>query len=125
MSVIPSTSAPLPSTRVVPTPSAPPVTVVGSVPARLVGEWVGDTKPGRIKRITFSAEGNCTLQYSSGLVMRGPVVVQGSLMTFSIPGGPWRQVTYRIERLDDLYGYSFENLILDGSSYVRQVGGAP
>ncbi|MEU4211619.1 hypothetical protein AB0F13_16730 [Streptomyces sp. NPDC026206] len=95
------------------------------MPAHLVGEWVGDTKPARIKRIIFSADGNVTLQYTGGLVQRGPVVVEGSRMTFHIPGGPWQEEAWSIQRLDDLYGYNFEYLMLDGSSYVRQVGGNP
>ncbi len=100
---------------------APPA---GQVPQELVGEWDGDGEgSARATKIEFFAEGFVAVYYNNGQVLRGPAVVQGSAMTLHIPGGPLYVRNWSITPFDAGYGYAFENLSLDGVSYVRQTSG--
>ncbi|MEU5047249.1 hypothetical protein [Streptomyces griseorubiginosus] len=102
-------------------PQAPPA---GLVPPELVGEWDGDGEgSARATKIEFFAEGFVAVYYNNGQVLRGPAVVQGSAMTLHIPGGPLYVRNWSITPFDAGYGYAFENLSLDGVSYVRQISG--
>ncbi|MFJ7180230.1 hypothetical protein ACIQXA_28430 [Streptomyces massasporeus] len=95
----------------------------GSVPSELVGEWDGDGTPVRFDKIRFSQEGGVSLIYNTGRVVEGTAVVDGTSMTLYVPGGPIPYSSWSIEEFDAGYGYTFENLMLDGVSYVRQIAG--
>ncbi|WP_158681041.1 hypothetical protein [Streptomyces viridochromogenes] len=95
----------------------------GFVPSELVGEWDGDGTSVRFDKIRFSDDGGVRLLYNSGLVLDGTAVVEGTSMTLYVPGGPIPYAHWSIEQFDAGYGYVFENLKLDGSSYVRQIAG--
>lgn len=98
--------------------------LAGQVPQELVGEWDGDGEgSARATKIEFFAEGFVAVYYNNGQVLRGPAVVEGSAMTLHIPGGPLYVRNWSITPFDVGYGYSFENLLLDGVSYVRQTSG--
>ncbi|MFC8142205.1 hypothetical protein ACFUKV_10605 [Streptomyces paradoxus] len=95
----------------------------GSVPGELVGEWDGDGTSARFDKIRFSSGGDVSLIYNSGLVLEGSAVVDGTSMTLYVPGGPIPYAYWSIEEFDAGYGYTFENLRMDGISYVRQIAG--
>ena len=106
-----------------PGPSAP-VLPRGYVPPVLVGEWDGDAKESaRLARITFTADGYVVLRYNNGRVLTGPAVVGNSSMVLYVSGGPIRYSQWSVREFDAGYGYTFENLVLDGVSFVRQTGG--
>ncbi|MCX5199760.1 hypothetical protein OOK31_38785 [Streptomyces sp. NBC_00249] len=44
-------------------------------------------------------------------------------MVLYVSGGPIRYARWSVSEFDAGYGYTFENLVLDGVSYVRQTGG--
>lgn len=50
-------------------------------------------------------------------------VADGSSLTLHVPGGPISYEQWSIDEFDAGYGYTFENLMLDGVSYVRQISG--
>ncbi|MBT2477431.1 hypothetical protein [Streptomyces sp. ISL-94] len=90
----------------------------------LVGEWDGDAKgSAQLDRIVFTADGNVVLRYNNRRVLTGPAVVGNSSMIFYVPGGPITYSQWSVSEFDGGYGYTFENLVLDGVSYVRQTGG--
>ncbi|MFC9507383.1 hypothetical protein [Streptomyces sp. NPDC057002] len=95
----------------------------GYVPSELVGEWDGDGTSVRFDKIRFSADGGVRLLYNNGLVLDGTAVVEGTSMTLYVPIGPIPYDDWSIEEVDAGYGYAFENLKLDGISYVRQIAG--
>lgn len=95
----------------------------GSVPGELVGEWDGDGTSVRFDKIRFSEDGGVSLIYNTGLVLEGTAVVEGTSMTLYVPIGPIPYEHWSIEQFDAGYGYTFENLRLDGVSYVRQIAG--
>lgn len=104
--------------------SGPRTPLAGQVPEELVGEWDGDGEgSARATKIEFFAEGYVAVHYNNGQVLRGPAVVEGSAMTLHIPGGPLYVRNWSITPFDGGYGYTFENLLLDGVSYVRQISG--
>ncbi|GLP68958.1 hypothetical protein TUSST3_55810 [Streptomyces sp. TUS-ST3] len=104
--------------------SGPRTPLAGQVPQELVGEWDGDGQgSARATKIEFFAEGYVAVHYNNGQVLRGPAVVDGSAMTLHIPGGPLYVRDWSITPFDAGYGYAFENLLLDGVSYVRQISG--
>lgn len=89
-----------------------------------MGTWDGDgVGSARLDKIVFTADGNVELHYNNRQVLRGPAVVVGSSMTLHVPGGPISYAHWSIEEFDAGYGYTFENLMLDGVSYVRQIRG--
>lgn len=106
-----------------PPPSSAFVAPEGSVPGELVGEWDGDGTAARFDKIRFSSGGDVSLIYNNGLVLEGSAVVEGTSMTLYVPGGPIPYEYWSIEEFDAGYGYTFENLRLDGISYVRQIAG--
>ncbi|AMW10711.1 hypothetical protein A4E84_15065 [Streptomyces qaidamensis] len=116
-------SSPSPSTPE-PAPSSAFVAPKGSVPAELVGEWDGDGTSVRFDKIRFSSGGDVSLIYNNGLVLEGSAVAEGTSMTLYVPIGPIAYDYWAIEEFDAGYGYTFENLMLDGVSYVRQIGGS-
>ncbi|MFI8889564.1 hypothetical protein [Streptomyces paradoxus] len=93
------------------------------MPGELVGEWDGDGTEVRFDKIRFSSGGDVSLIYNNGLVLEGSAVVEGTSMTLHVPIGPIAYDYWSIEEFDAGYGYTFENLMLDGVSYVRQIGG--
>jgi hypothetical protein len=110
-------------------PAPPPISsaaqseaVRGRVPAELVGAWDGDGTPSSpVDKITFFADGTVSLLYRGGATLDGPAVVESSQMTLYVPGGPILYRSWSIEEFDAGDGYVFENLMLDGVSYVRQI----
>lgn len=96
---------------------------MGSVPNELVGEWDGDGTAVRFDKIAFFTDGSVRLLYNSGLVLDGTAVVEGSSMTLYVPGGPIPYEHWSIEEFDAGHGYIFEDLTLNGVSYVRQISG--
>ncbi|MFD8153384.1 hypothetical protein ACFV28_21880 [Streptomyces sp. NPDC059720] len=108
-----------------PSPSPPPAFAAprGSVPDRLVGEWDGDGTALRFDRIRFAGDGGVRLLYANGLVLEGTAVAEGTSLTLYVPGGPIAYAYWSVEEFDAGYGYTFENLLLDGVSYVRQTSG--
>ncbi|MFE0332290.1 hypothetical protein ACFW08_36955 [Streptomyces sp. NPDC058960] len=89
-----------------------------------MGEWDGDgAGSARLNKIVFTADGNVELHYNNGRVLTGPAVVDGSSMTLHVQGGPISYEQWSIEKFDAGYGYTFESLLLDGVSYVRQISG--
>lgn len=116
----PSTAAPT-TTDPSPPPSFDPP--MGSVPSELVGEWDGDGTSVRFDKIAFFSDGGVRLIYNSGLVLDGTAVVEGSSMTLYVSIGPIPYEQWSIEEFDAGYGYTFENLWLNGVSYVRQTSG--
>ncbi|CAM5232228.1 hypothetical protein SALBM311S_00741 [Streptomyces alboniger] len=89
-----------------------------------MGEWDGDgAGSARLNKIVFTADGDVALHYNSGQVLSGPAVAEGSSLTLYVPGGPISYARWSIEEFDAGYGYTFENLLLDGVSYVRQISG--
>lgn len=121
--------APFPDPSYWPTPAdTPPPSQRPSpgntIPKELVGEWDGDGEgSARATKIEFFADGYVAVHYNNGQVLRGPAVVEGPSMTLYIPGGPLQVSEWSITPFDAGYGYKFENLLLDGVSYVRQVSG--
>ncbi|MER6345828.1 hypothetical protein ACWC10_07400 [Streptomyces sp. NPDC001595] len=114
------TPSPPSATTRSPLPDALPA---GRVPQRLVGEWDGDGPgPARLTKIAFMADGTAALYPNSGGVLHGTAVVWGSSMTIYVPGTRMVVQNWSIERFD-VEGYAFENLLLDGVSYVRQTSG--
>ncbi|MDT0385968.1 hypothetical protein [Streptomyces dubilierae] len=102
---------------------APDALPEGRVPQRLVGEWDGDGPgPARLTKIAFMADGTAALYPNSGGVLSGTAVVSGSSMTIYVPGTRMVVGNWSIERFE-VEGYVFENLLLDGVSYVRQISG--
>ncbi|GHB67560.1 hypothetical protein GCM10010347_42070 [Streptomyces cirratus] len=110
-----------------PTPAPPPPSPLlprGYVPAALVGEWDGDNQgSAQLARIVFTADGNVVLHFNNRQVLTGPAIVGNSSMVLYVPGGPIRYSQWSVNEFDAGYGYTFENLVLDGVSYVRQTGG--
>ncbi|MFI8216097.1 hypothetical protein [Streptomyces sp. NPDC085932] len=95
----------------------------GSVPSELVGEWDGDGTAARFDKIRFSGDGGVSLLFNSGTVLEGTAVAEGTSLTLYVPGGPIAYEHWSIDAFDAGYGYTFENLRLDGVSYVRQIAG--
>ncbi|MGC0211141.1 hypothetical protein [Streptomyces levis] len=95
----------------------------GSVPSELVGEWDGDGTAVRFDKIRFSADGGVSLIFNTGTVLEGTAVAEGTSLTLYVPGGPIAYEHWSIDAFDAGYGYTFENLRLDGVSYVRQITG--
>ncbi|GGU46917.1 hypothetical protein GCM10010244_85740 [Streptomyces coeruleorubidus] len=93
----------------------------GSVPADLVGTWDGGSGPGE-RKIRFSDDGTVELHYNSGLTLRGTAVVRGRSMTIYLPGAVEVVKQWSTEHMEPLYGYTFQLLMLDGFSYVREIG---
>ncbi|MFD3542440.1 hypothetical protein ACFWUQ_23530 [Streptomyces sp. NPDC058662] len=123
----PGVRSPVPAPAASP-PPAPraPVLPKGYVPPALVGEWDGDNKDSaQLARIVFTADGYVVLRYNNGRVLTGPALVGNSSMALYVPGGPIRFARWSVSEFDAGYGYTFENLVLDGVSYVRQTGGDP
>lgn len=115
---------PPPPPRSVEVDPPPPEQPRGSVPPELVGEWDGDNAgAARAKKIAFTADGNVILKYPGGRELTGPAVVTGTSMTLYVPGGPIEYQQWSIDAFDAGYGYTFQNLLLDGFSYVRQISG--
>ncbi|MFJ6895207.1 hypothetical protein [Streptomyces hokutonensis] len=104
----------------------PPVTTLprGSVPPELVGEWDGDGTNVRFDKIRFGADGRVALLFNNGGVFEGTAVAEETSLTLYVPGGPIHYRQWSIEAFEAGYGYTFENLVLDGVSYVRQTSGA-
>ncbi|WP_405965735.1 hypothetical protein OG713_43535 [Streptomyces sp. NBC_00723] len=116
----PSTTEPF-TPEPAPPPSAAPT---GNIPDELVGEWDGDgTDSARLTKIVFTANADVELYYNNGQVLSGPAVADGSSLTLHVPGGPISYEQWSIDEFDAGYGYTFENLMLDGVSYVRQISG--
>ncbi|MGW6523224.1 hypothetical protein [Streptomyces sp. NPDC054962] len=89
-----------------------------------MGEWDGDgTDSARLTKIVFTANADVELYYNNGQVLSGPAVADGSSLTLHVPGGPISYEQWSIDEFDAGYGYTFENLMLDGVSYVRQISG--
>ncbi|MBZ6475803.1 hypothetical protein [Streptomyces griseocarneus] len=96
----------------------------GDIPTELVGEWDGDGEgPARLTKIAFRADGTALLYQNTGQIHYGTAVVSGSSMVIHIPGGQMVVNHWSVETFEAGYGYVFENLILDGVSYVRQIKG--
>jgi hypothetical protein len=102
---------------------APSVTPRGSVPQTLVGEWNRDGTAGRFAKMRFRPEGSVALTLVGGRVIAGTAVVEGTSMTLHVAGGPISYKRWSIEKFE-LDDYAFENLILDGVRYVRDVSGS-
>ncbi|MFD3758043.1 hypothetical protein [Streptomyces sp. NPDC058622] len=97
---------------------------MGRIPRELVGEWDGDgVGSARLNKIVFTANGTVELHYNNRQIRKGPAVVDGSSMTLYVTGGTISYAHWSIEKFDAGYGYTFENLKLDGVSYVRQLSG--
>ncbi|MFI6375756.1 hypothetical protein [Streptomyces sp. NPDC050546] len=77
----------------------------------------------RFDKIRFFDDGGVSLIYNNGRVLEGTAVVKGTSMTLYVPIGPIPYEYWSIEEFDAGYGYVFENLKLDGISYVRQIAG--
>ena len=86
------------------------------VPAKLVGTWDGDRTT-----ISFSRAGDVTVTQKRGGSESGTVVIDGRSMELHLPSGVQAISDWEITRFDAGYGYEFFNLILDGTSYVRDV----
>jgi hypothetical protein len=111
-----TTEAPAATTalpQMVPPKTAAPRT---KVPKSLVGSWDGDWAT-----IRFSASGEVALIYDKGLIIHGTVVIDGSRMTLHMTSGVETIRHWHVARFDAGYGYEFFNLVLDDSSYVREV----
>ncbi|MEW1642302.1 hypothetical protein [Streptomyces sp. NPDC091219] len=105
-------------------PDPPAATVpTGSVPAELVGEWDGDGTAVRFDKIRFGADGSVALLFNNGGIFEGTAVAEDTSLTLYVPGGPIHYRRWSIEAFEAGYGYTFENLMLDGVSYVRQTSG--
>ncbi|MEV8553144.1 hypothetical protein AB0L04_25445 [Streptomyces glaucescens] len=121
----PSTTRPLTTAPF--TPEPPPVSSAlpaADIPEELKGEWDGDGDgAARLDKIVFTADGVAELHYNNGRVLTGPAVADGSSLTIHVQGGPITYAHWSIEEFDAGYGYTFENLLLDGVSYVRQISG--
>ena len=87
------------------------------MPRSLVGTWDGDRA-----QITFSRRGDVTMLFKQGGGRdTGTVVVDGSSMELHLTGGVLAIDDWEISRFDAGYGYEFFNLVMDGTSYVRDV----
>ncbi|MFF4055579.1 hypothetical protein ACFYZ8_05660 [Streptomyces sp. NPDC001668] len=85
-----------------------------------MGEWDGDGTDVRFDKIRFDADGRVTLLFNNGRVFEGTAVTEETSLTLYVPGGPIHYRRWAIEAFEAGYGYEFENLMLDGVSYVRQ-----
>ncbi|MFH0179100.1 hypothetical protein ACIA6D_10710 [Streptomyces cacaoi] len=125
---VPDTAVTTPVPDPTPPPEPPPSTSQntlpkGDVPPELVGEWDGDGPgPARLTKIAFMADGTAALYDNAGKTHFGTAVVSGSAMTIYIPGSEMIVDEWSIEQFE-VEGYVFENLMLDGVSYVRQISG--
>jgi hypothetical protein len=84
-------------------------------PAALVGTWDGDRA-----QITFTRAGEVTIDVKKGGVTSGTFVVDGSTMTLHLDSGMQTIRKWEIHRFGAGYGYEFFNLLLDGTSFIRE-----
>jgi hypothetical protein len=102
------------------TPAPPPPTKKEAprtrVPQELVGTWDGDRAV-----ISFSKAGDVTVAQKRGGTDSGTVVIDSNSMELHLSGGVVAISNWEITQFDAGYGYEFFNLVLDGTSYVRDV----
>ncbi|OSP39099.1 hypothetical protein B7767_33560 [Streptomyces sp. 13-12-16] len=93
------------------------------MPPQLVGEWDGDGAGIRFDKIRFSADGGVALIFNSGSVLEGIAVADETSLILYAQGGPIHYRRWSVEAFEVGSGYTFENFVPGGVSYVRQASG--